>query len=57
MVMVNPKPGGGRVDGLADSHDPAEGAMRRERVPSGEGHPLVQQFYSVGAPGVLRRHV
>ena len=49
-VVVNTEPGGGRVDGLSDSHDSAERAVRRERVPRREGHPFVHQFYSVGAP-------
>src|SRR5215469_9965233 len=57
MVIVNTEPCGCRIDSLSDSHDPAERAVRRERVPSGEGHPLVHQFYSIGAPSVLHRHV
>jgi len=50
MIVVNTEPGGGRVNGLSDAHDTAERAVRCERVPSGEGHPFVHQFYSVGAP-------
>jgi hypothetical protein len=57
MVVVDTEPCGGRIGGLSGSHDPAEGAVCRERVPGGEGHPLVHQFYSVGASSVLRRHV
>ena len=57
MVVLNAEPCGGGIDGLSDSHDPTEGAVCRERVPSGEGHPLIHQLYSVGAPSVLHRHV
>ena len=37
MVVIDTEPYGGRVDGLSDSHNPAEGTARRERVPGGEG--------------------
>ena len=57
MIVFKTEPGGGRVDGLSDSHDSAERAVRCERVPRREGHPFVHQFYSVGAPSVLSRHM